>query len=185
MRRRNVLIQSRRANNACLLWLFSLVSIVVPATRFFWLKRNILRLAGCQISREVKFASGVRVASTGAVIIGERSWIGYDCLMVGGSEGSIKIGADCDIAPRVSFLTGTHEIDINGHRVAGRGLSKPIIVQDGCWLCAGSIILGGTVIGNRSIVAAGSVVKGEFPQNSFIGGVPGKRLGTVSEYLDD
>lgn len=35
-------------------------------------------------------------------------------------------------------------------------------------------ILDGTVIGNGCIVAAGAVVRGQFPDNSVIGGVPAR-----------
>jgi len=93
-----------------------------------------------------------------------------------GGEASINIGADCDIAPRVSFITGTHEIEGDGPKAAGKGYSLPITIGNGCWICAGATVLGGTVIGEHSIVAAGAVVRGEFPPFSVIGGAPARVL---------
>ncbi|MFC3205354.1 acyltransferase [Aquamicrobium soli] len=47
---------------------------------------------------------------------------------------------------------------------------------DGCWICAGATLLGGTVVGPHSIVASGAVVKGVFPAFSVIGGVPARQI---------
>lgn len=45
-----------------------------------------------------------------------------------------------------------------------------------CWIGAKVSILDGAIIGDNCIVVAGAVVKGEFPANSTIGGVPAKIL---------
>ena len=62
--------------------------------------------------------------------------------------------------------------------MAGEGYSLPISIGDGSWICTGATILGGTTIGERSIVAAGAVVKGVFPAGVLIGGVPARVLQT-------
>ena len=67
-------------------------------------------------------------------------------------------------------VTGTHQIDLVGSHVAGLGYSLPISIGDGTWICTSATILGGATIGERSIVAAGAVVKGVFPANVLIGG---------------
>jgi len=105
--------------------------------------------------------------------IGSHTWVGHDVLVVGG-ESNIKIGMNCDIAPRVLIASGTHEIDGVGKRAAGKGYSLPIIIGDGSWICAGAQILGGTEIGSHCIVAAGAVVKGAFPDRCLIGGAPAR-----------
>lgn len=100
--------------------------------------------------------------------------------MVGG-DALISIGKDCDVAPRVLLVTGTHEVLVDSHRAAGKGYSLPIKVEDGCWIGAGSTILGGTEIGRCSIVASGSIVKGSFPPRSLIGGVPAKVIRSLEK----
>lgn len=47
-------------------------------------------------------------------------------------------------------------------------------IGNDCWIGAKATILDGTVIGNHCIVAAGAVVKGTYPDNVIIGGVPAK-----------
>ncbi len=126
----------------------------------------------------MRVVSSARFLVGGPLSIGADTWVGHEVLVVGG-DAAISIGAYCDIAPRVTFVTGSHDIDPRGLHVAGKGYSLPISIADGCWICAGATILGGTRIGARSIVAAGAVVKGDFPAGSLIGGVPARILRAI------
>ena len=99
------------------------------------------------------------------------TWIGlknsFYCTLL--SE--IKIGANCDIGPDVSFVPGSHRIgDYN--RRAGKGIGGDIIVEDGCWIGSRVTILGGVTIGQGSIVGAGSLVNKNIPANTIYAGVP-------------
>lgn len=152
----------------------------LPPTRAFRLKRIMLRLAGASVGNNVRCTSSVRTFISGPLTIGANTWVGHDVLFVGGNA-PIVIGSDCDIAPRVSFITGTHEIKTEGTRAAGTGYSLPISIEDGCWVCSGATLLGGTVIGAHSIVAAGAVVRGKFDPYSIIGGVPARTIGTLKD----
>ena len=51
---------------------------------------------------------------------------------------------------------------------------QPIIIGDGCFIGANSIILKGTTLGKNCVVGAGSVVSGSFPDNVVIAGNPAK-----------
>lgn len=158
-----------------LLHAIAIIWLLLPPTRLFRLKRMMLRAAGATVGPGVRFVSSVRVHLSGDLDVGAQTFVGHDVLFVGGNA-LIRIGAFCDIAPRVVFASGTHEISLAGERAGGRGRSLPIDIGAGCWICAGSIILGGTNIGAHSIVAAGAVVKGTFPAHSLIGGVPARVL---------
>lgn len=85
---------------------------------------------------------------------------------------SISIGEDCQIACGVNIL------DYNGHRTYSnpRGTimdePKPITIGNNVWIGANVLILKGSIIGDNSIVSAGSVVKGEYPADSIIIGNP-------------
>jgi acetyltransferase-like isoleucine patch superfamily enzyme len=58
-----------------------------------------------------------------------------------------------------------------------------ITIGNDVWLGAKVTILDGTVIGDGCIVAAGAVVKGEFPPRSIIAGVPARVVKTREETL--
>nr|WP_302050579.1 DapH/DapD/GlmU-related protein [Methylobacter tundripaludum] len=86
-------------------------------------------------------------------------------------EVPILIGERCDIGPAVEFITGGHIIGTASRR-AGTGTAKPIVINNGCWIGAGSRILGGVNIGPGAVVAAGSVVTRDVPADVLVGGVP-------------
>lgn len=51
---------------------------------------------------------------------------------------------------------------------------SPIIIGEGCFIGANSLILKGTTLGRNVVVGAGSVVCGTFPDNVIIAGNPAK-----------
>jgi acetyltransferase-like isoleucine patch superfamily enzyme len=157
--------------NSAKIYIINIFLLFIPATRFFRLKSRLYRWAGAVIGENVRIVSSARIYTTGCICIGDNTWIGHDVLIIGGNA-LVKIGANCDIAPRVAFITGTHKINPLGPHVAGEGYSLPIIVGNGSWIGAGALMLGGATIGERSIVAAGAVVKGVFSNSVLIGGTP-------------
>jgi acetyltransferase-like isoleucine patch superfamily enzyme len=160
------------------LFLYAMISRWLPPTRCFSLKRLLLKMAGAAIGENVRCVSSSSFLLTGPLSIGCNTWVGHEVLIVGGNA-SISIGANCDIAPRVTLVSGSHQVNPDGPHVAGEGYSLPISIGDGSWICAGATILGGTTIGERSIVAAGAVVKGDFPSGALIGGVPARVLRSI------
>ena len=53
-------------------------------------------------------------------------------------------------------------------------VTSPVSIGDGCWIAENVKILRGSIIGEKCIVAANSVVKGKFPAYSIIAGNPAK-----------
>lgn len=154
-----------------ILWVARLIFVVLPPTRCFPLKNKLLSLSGVDIHPNTRVCSSVRILSSGHVAIGAGTFIGHEVLIAGG-ESSIIVGSDCDIGPRVTIVSGGHEIATAGPRAAGIGNSRPIKIEDGVWIGAGSIILGGVRIGQHSVIGAGSVVVRDIPPYSVAVGSP-------------
>lgn len=163
------MMKSRRS------YLIYCVYSVLPPTRMFWLKRALLRWAGASVGRNVRIVSSARFYLTGKLSIGEDTWIGHDVLVVGG-DAEVAIGKGVDIAPRVTLVTGTHEIHALSHKAAGPGYSIAISVNDGAWIGASATLLGGSEIGTCAVVAAGALVKGKVDAGTIVGGVPAQRI---------
>ncbi|MCT1176484.1 DapH/DapD/GlmU-related protein [Pediococcus pentosaceus] len=109
--------------------------------------------------------------------IGENSFINRNFQQHdGGRNEKICIGRDVMIAMNVTFTSSSHEINRSSSRRAGKGYSKPIIVEDGAWIGAGVIILPGITIGRGSIVAAGAVVTKDIEKNCLYAGVPARKI---------
>jgi maltose O-acetyltransferase len=49
-----------------------------------------------------------------------------------------------------------------------------VTIADGCWIGARALILGGVTIGPGSVIAAGSVVVSDVPENVLAAGVPAR-----------
>jgi acetyltransferase-like isoleucine patch superfamily enzyme len=56
-----------------------------------------------------------------------------------------------------------------------------VVIGNGCWLGARSVILKNVTLGDRCVVAAGAVVTKSFPARSVIAGVPARLLRTLSD----
>jgi maltose O-acetyltransferase len=83
----------------------------------------------------------------------------------------ISIGDDCSIGMEVLLCTSTHELGPSSCR-AGDLAGKPIVISNGCWIGARSIILPGVTIGSGSIIGAGSVVTKDCGPNGLYCGSP-------------
>ena len=140
--------------NPPLLWLTRILFELVPSTRFFPLKRKLLSISGVDIHPSARVCSSVRIATSGHLAIGADTFIGHEVLISGG-DSSITIGSYCDIAPRVSILSGGHEIAASGPRAAGPGCSKTIVIEDGVWIGAEWLILGVGRVGQCEEVLVG------------------------------
>lgn len=143
-----------------LLLLYRLLAWWLPESRGFGWKNFLLRLAGARIGRNVRIYSSVRILGAGPLEIGDDVHIGSDVLLYTNQSAKMSIGSCVDIAPRVTILTGSHEVDPAGGHIAGKGTAKDVIVGDGCWIGACATILGGTELLAKTVVAAGSVVTG-------------------------
>ncbi|MNE70842.1 Maltose O-acetyltransferase [compost metagenome] len=80
------------------------------------------------------------------------------------------------IAPKVSLLTEGHPISIEDRHSL---IPKPIHIKKNAWIGANATILQGVTIGENAIVAAGSVVSKDVPDNTIVGGIPAKFLKTI------
>ena len=142
----------------------------LPPTRAFALKRFLYNSSGCRLDKGVSMVGRSRISFSN-VKIGCDTWVGDEVIFYSSNTGSITIGNCCDIAPRVSFNTGTHLLGSQTRR-AGSNVANDISIGNGCWIGMGAIILSGSKVGDGCIIAAGAVVKGEFPENVLIAGVP-------------
>ena len=88
------------------------------------------------------------------------------------AEKRISIGDNCVIAAGVNIIDSNGHILLSSNRTSGRDEPKSVEIGNNVWIGLNSTILKNTRIGNNCVIAAGSVVKGEFPDNVMIQGNP-------------
>lgn len=97
--------------------------------------------------------------------IGPYSWVGC--------SGYVRIGDNVMMGPRVNLLAENHCAECVDIPMKQQGVKRAgIIIEDDCWLGAGSSILAGVAIGRGSIIATGAVVTKDVAPFSVVGGVP-------------
>lgn len=99
----------------------------------------------------------------------------------------ITLGDRVIVAPDVKFYCGEHAIDAQqrwGSYENGKkyliSFTEPISVGNDVWIGGNATIIGGVHIGNNVIVAAGAVVNRDVPDNTIVGGVPAKKIKSLT-----
>lgn len=103
------------------------------------------------------------------LIIGEHVFINYNCTFLDG--GYIRIGNHTLIGPDCRFYTPQHPMDYIERREP-KEYEYAISIGDDCWLGGGVTVCPGVSIGDRCIIAAGSVVTRDIPADSLAAGNP-------------
>ncbi len=138
-----------------------------------WISVGAHTLIGTHVSISAGFVPGLELGPDVIVRIGASCSIGRGSHIVG--HQSISIGDDVFTGPYVYITDQNHtyaEIDAPIGRQWPE--NSAVEIGDGCWLGTGAIVLPGTKLGRNVAVAGGAVVRGEFPDNCVIAGVPAK-----------
>ena len=135
-----------------------------------WVFRRILGTLGpgAIIDRDVTLFNPENI------FIGNNVSINREVVLQGSETAGITIGNSCTLSYRTMLLTAGLQIPFTE---ADRQHSyKDIVIGDNVWLCAGVIVLPGSVIEDNVVVAAGAVVSGHLESGWYYGGVPAKPL---------
>ncbi len=144
-----------------------LASYLCPLT----LRKTLLQLVGIKYSK-ASIQGGCYFTSN-KIIIGAGSYINRGCFL--SNHDFVKIGENCSIGCRVSFLTANHVISDSTKR-GGKLDTKEITVGNGVWIGANAVIAPGVSIGDGVVIGAGSVVSKDCNPNGLYVGAPAKRI---------
>lgn len=114
------------------------------------------------------------------IYLGNNVSVNMNCTFIDCNK--IIIGDNVLIGPNVQLYTAAHPVelaqrltpdwDASSGEYFCRTYSKPITIEDGCWLGGGVIVLPGVTIGRGSVIGAGSVVTRDIPNNVIAFGNP-------------
>lgn len=95
----------------------------------------------------------------------------HGCYFSNAGGGRIVIGKGTYIAPNVGIITTNHDPENPDRHLE----PQEVVIGQRCWLGMNSVILPGVVLGDHTVVAAGSVVGRSFPKGRVIlVGVPAR-----------
>lgn len=111
------------------------------------------------------------------MIIGSRSWIGQHAFLH--SAGGIRIGYRVGIGPGARIFTSRHRLPpgLETPIMDGPLEFAPVVLEDGCDIGVGAIVMPGVTVGRGAQVGAGAVVTRDVPPGAIVAGVPAKVVG--------
>ena len=118
---------------------------------------------GLSILAPVYFDYGINT------VFGAGTFVNHGCYFMDGAK--ITVDANVFIGPFCGFYTATHPLKFTERN---KGLEKalPITIGNNCWFGANVSVMPGVTIGAGCVIAAGSVVTDDLPDNSLAVGVP-------------
>ena len=119
---------------------------------------------------KIKFAGG-----SGDVEVGDGSYLNSGVVIYSGN--GVRIGKGVLIAANTTLAATNHEFRARHETIVAQRFMPSrggIQIDDDCWIGANCVLLDGTVLGKGCVVAAGTVVKGTWPDYAVIVGIPAK-----------
>ncbi|KRC65746.1 acetyltransferase [Aeromicrobium sp. Root236] len=138
----------------------------------WWFPRRFrpaaLRMFGATIGTGIVFRHHVRVQWPWKLTIGDDTWIGEDAWLY--NVEPITIGHDVCLSQGAFVCTGSHDHNSSDFHCT----NKPIVIEDGAWLCAQSLVLAGVTVGTGAVVGARAIAFRDVAPGASV------RVGTVS-----
>ncbi len=135
----------------------------------------VLRFFGAKVGIDVVIRSRVNITFPWRFKCGDHVWIGDEVLIL--SLADVNLGSNVCLSQRAFLCTGSHD-----HTKAAFDLiTKPIYIEDGCWVGAQAFVAAGVTLKQNTVCAAGAVVVRDAGPNELIGGNPARvirQLGT-------
>ena len=155
-------------------WEIAINWVAAAVTCPKWLRVRMYRTFGLNVHRSANLSPAIYF-QTSRVSIGPNSFVNRDVRFYSG-KATITIGANVHVAMGSTLLCETHDVATNSRVRAGRSRALPIEIGDGCWIGANVTVLPNVSIGEGSVVAAGAVVTKSAPANTFLAGIPAKKI---------
>lgn len=106
-----------------------------------------------QITRE----NAVFRVEGGELVVGDKCFFNQNVSIT--CKKKIVIGDRCQIANNVVIVDHDHA----GSENWGSYVETPVIIGNDVWIGANVVIMRGTIIGDKAVIGAGSIVKGDVP----------------------
>ena len=142
-------------------------SYCLPVSSF---KVLLLKLFGAKIGKGVNIKPKVNIKYPWKLTIGDYTWIGEKVWI--DNLDNITIGKNCCLSQESMLLCGNHDYKKTSFDL----ITKPIVLKDGSWVGAKSVVCPGVTLEENSILAVGSIATTALESNTIYQGNPAVKI---------
>ena len=106
------------------------------------------------------------VYGDGKIKIGDNCFFNYNCIVA--CHDYIEIGDNTSFGPGCVVYDHDHDFRAFGGKKSKHYITSPIVIGKNVWIGANCTILKGTIIGDNSVIAAGTVLTKAVPENTIV-----------------
>ncbi len=155
------------------LWYFTNVLFFLnPLNPISSLKVFLLRLFGAQIGKGVVIKPSVNIKYPWRLKIGNHTWIGEKVWI--DNLADVEIGDHCCLSQAAMLLCGNH----NYKKISFDLITKKIILENGVWIGANTIVTPGVVCESHMVLTVNSVLSQNAEPYKIYSGNPAKLIKT-------
>jgi putative colanic acid biosynthesis acetyltransferase WcaF len=134
------------------------------------LKRAILKLFGAEIGTDVIVKPNVNIKYPWKLKVGHYVWIGEGVWI--DNLDFVYLGSHSCISQGALLFCGNHDYSKSSFDL----IVRPIVLEDGVWIGAKSIVCPGVVIGSHGVLSTGSVLSDDIKPYEIYRGNPAKKI---------
>lgn len=153
-------------------FLVNAMFLINPCNPFSGVKVALLRWFGAKVGKGVVIKPGVNIKYPWKLEIGDYTWIGERVWIDNLDE--VKIGKHCCLSQEAFILIGNHNYKLTTFDL----MIAPVVLEDGVWLGARSIVTGGVACGEHSVLSVNSVASSPLEPYGIYRGNPASRVKT-------
>lgn len=153
------------------LWyVINVLFFINPLNPLSSLKVFLLRIFGAKIGKGVIIKPSVNIKYPWKLSIGDHSWIGEKVWI--DNLAKVSIGSNCCISQDALLLCGNHNYAKPGFNL----ITKEIILEDGVWIGAKSIVAPGVRCKSHAVLTVNSVAIKTLEEYSIYRGIPAVKI---------
>lgn len=134
------------------------------------IKIFLLKMFGASIGKNVVIKPSVNIKYPWNLQLGNNVWIGENVWI--DNLVKVNIGNNVCISQGAVIINGSHDYKKSTFDL----MISPVSIEDCVWICAKSMIFGGTFIEKNVVLSAGSCASGKLEKNGIYRGNPAIRI---------
>lgn len=152
-------------------WFFvNALFFINPLNPLSGLKVRMLRLFGARIGKGVVVKPAVNIKYPWNLEVGDYSWIGEKVWI--DNLDKVKIGKNCCLSQGATLLIGNHDYKSETFDL----MVAPITLEDGVWIGAEAMVIGGVTCESHSVLSVKSVASVNMKSYSVYRGNPAVKV---------